>query len=216
MNCICKLKITSCFNFAIFHAIFHVFFNAINFLFTNKFFSHFIIRGRWHGEVMIYTFSEYKDEKEFREEVGVLSRLRHENLQLFMGAVMEPIPCIVTSMKKGLSLYEHIHDRKESLSIQTRISIARQVAQVVGYLHAKNIKLHKRLNSHNITLENKVKLCLIDQRVCCRCACSSCACSSCYKTPTQSISRMSLCQRFHEFCRFLMTEHNDNHALKYF
>lgn len=82
-----------------------------------------------------------------------------------MGAVLEPIPCIVTSMKKGPSLYEHIHVKKESICMNYRITIARQVAQAVGYLHAKNIILQKRLNSHNIILENKVKLCLIDQRI---------------------------------------------------
>lgn len=117
---------------------------------------------------MIYTFPQVKNESDldiFWQEVAVLSRLRHENLQLFMGAVLEPVPCIVTSMKKGPSLYEHIHIKKESISMLYRISIARQVAQAVGYLHAKNIILQKRLNSQNIILENKVKLCLIDQRV---------------------------------------------------
>lgn len=98
------------------------------------------------------------------QEVASLSKLRHENLQLFMGAVLEPVPCIVTGMKKGPSLYEKIHLRKESLSNTFKISIARQVSQAVGYLHAKGIIVHKRMNSHNVLLENKVKLCLIDQR----------------------------------------------------
>lgn len=99
------------------------------------------------------------------QEVASLSKLRHENLQLFMGAVLEPVPCIITGMKKGPSLYEKIHVQKEPLSHAFRISVARQVAQAVGYLHAKNIVVHKRMNSHNILLENKVKLCLIDQRI---------------------------------------------------
>jgi len=127
-----------------------------------------VCRGKWHGDVLIYAFPLCKEESDFDsfwQQVAALSRLRHENLQLFMGAVLEPVPCIVTSMNKGPSLYEQIHIKKESLSMAYRISVGRQVAQAVGYLHAKDIILQKRLNSHNIILETKVKLCLIDQRM---------------------------------------------------
>ena len=125
-------------------------------------------RGRWHGDVLIYTFPGCKESESqlelFWSEVALLSRLRHENLELFMGAVIEPIPCIVTSAKKGPSLYEKIHIRKEPLHLKDKMSIATQVAQAASYLHAKGIVLHRRLNSHNIFLESKVQLCLIDQR----------------------------------------------------
>ena len=127
-----------------------------------------MFRGRWHGDVLIYTFPTCKEEEDLEilwQEVASLSKLRHENLQLFMGAVLEPVPCIITGMKKGPSLYEKIHLKKESISNSVKISIARQVAQAVGYLHAKGMIVHKRMNSHNILLESKVKLCLIDQRI---------------------------------------------------
>ena len=39
--------------------------------------------------------------------------------------------------------------------------MARQVAQGMGYLHAKGIVLRK-LNSRNVYLDHKVKLCLMD------------------------------------------------------
>lgn len=115
---------------------------------------------------MIYTFPSCKEESDQEllfHQIAILSRLRHENLQLFMGAIIEPVPCIITSMKKGPTLYEKIHVANEFLSRTYKISIARQVAQAIGYLNAKNLNVSvSSINSHHIILENKVKLCLID------------------------------------------------------
>ena len=47
------------------------------------------------------------------------------------------------------------------MSMHSRVNIARQVAQGMGYLHAKGIVL-KKLNSKNVYLHPKVKICLID------------------------------------------------------
>ena len=135
--------------------------------------------GRWHGEVMIYTFPSCKEEEDLEilwQQVAIFSRLRHENLQLFMGAIVEPVPCIITSMKKGPTLYEKIHVANDFLSRTYKISIARQVTQAIGYLHAKNIAFsHTSINSHHIILENKVKLCLIDLTNTSSCPCVPCA-----------------------------------------
>lgn len=46
--------------------------------------------------------------------------------------------------------------------MRNRVSIGRQVAQAMGYLHAKGITAQV-LNSRNIYLEPKVKLSLLDQ-----------------------------------------------------
>ncbi|KAM7285367.1 hypothetical protein ISCGN_032310 [Ixodes scapularis] len=124
-----------------------------------------IYRGRWHGEVLIYTFRRSKEEEvsSFWEEVGKLSMIRHENIALFMGACAEPPQfAIITSMKKGPSLFEHIHIQKHHLSFHTRVNVARQIAQGMGYLHAKGI-VHKNLTSKNVVLESRVKVCLMDQ-----------------------------------------------------
>ena len=45
--------------------------------------------------------------------------------------------------------------------MHTRIHTIRQISQAMGYLHAKGIVMGK-LNSKNIYLEPKVKLCLMD------------------------------------------------------
>ncbi|CAN7941140.1 unnamed protein product [Ixodes hexagonus] len=124
-----------------------------------------IYRGRWHGEVLIYTFRRTKEEEvsNFWEEVGKLSMIRHENIALFMGACAEPPQfAIITSMKKGPSLFEHIHIKKHHLSFHTKVNVARQIAQGMGYLHAKGI-VHKNLSSRNVVLESRVKVCLMDQ-----------------------------------------------------
>ncbi|XP_075749410.1 uncharacterized protein LOC119186509 isoform X3 [Rhipicephalus microplus] len=124
-----------------------------------------VYRGRWHGEVLIYTFRHTKEQDvtKFWDEVGKLSMIRHENIALFMGACAEPPQyAIITSMKKGPSLFEHIHIKKHHLSFHTKVNIARQIVQGMGYLHAKGI-VHKSLTSKNVVLESRVKLCLMDQ-----------------------------------------------------
>ncbi|XP_022249006.1 kinase suppressor of Ras 1-like isoform X2 [Limulus polyphemus] len=124
-----------------------------------------IFRGRWHGEVLIYTVRQQKEAefRQFLDDVRQLSMIRHENVVLFMGACIEPPQlAVITSMRKGPLLFEHIHIKHHRLSFFTKISIARQIAQGMGYLHAKGI-IHKKLNSRNVILESRVKLCLMDQ-----------------------------------------------------
>ncbi|XP_064474500.1 kinase suppressor of Ras 2-like isoform X2 [Ornithodoros turicata] len=124
-----------------------------------------IYRGRWHGEVLIYTFNQSREEEvsEFWEDVSKLSLIRHENIALFMGACVEPPHlAIITSMKKGPSLFEHIHIKRHHLSSHTKVNVARQIAQGMGYLHAKGI-VHKNLTSKNVILESRVKVCIMDQ-----------------------------------------------------
>ncbi|XP_013784198.2 kinase suppressor of Ras B-like [Limulus polyphemus] len=124
-----------------------------------------IYRGRWHGEVLIYTFRQQRQTElcQFLDDVTQLSMIRHENVVLFMGACIDPPQlAVITSMRKGPLLFEHIHIKHHRLSFFTKISIARQIAQGLGYLHAKGI-IHKKLNSRNVILESRVKLCLMDQ-----------------------------------------------------
>lgn len=93
-----------------------------------------------------------------------------------MGACMNlPTLALVTSMCKGLTLYTHLHLRKDKFSMNKTVIIAQQISQVsvhlimklflhlyrhtllftqgMGYLHARGI-IHKDLKSKNIFLEN--------------------------------------------------------------
>ena len=70
-------------------------------------------------------------------------------------------PILYYSVRRGASLYEQVHINREKMGLHTRVHIVRQIAQGMGYLHAKGIVMDK-LNTKNVYLEPKVKLCLMD------------------------------------------------------
>ncbi|XP_011500487.1 PREDICTED: kinase suppressor of Ras 2 [Ceratosolen solmsi marchali] len=119
-----------------------------------------VYRGNWHGDVAIkvlnmdYYLDDDKTLEAFKLEVATFRKTRHENLVLFMGACMKPPRlAIVTSMSKGMTLYTHIHLRKDKFNMNKTTIIAQQISQGMGYLHARGI-VHKDLKSKNIFLEN--------------------------------------------------------------
>ncbi|XP_054706754.1 dual specificity protein kinase splB-like [Uloborus diversus] len=123
-----------------------------------------IYKGKWYGEVLIYTIRETCDRElnQFLDEVAQMGMIRHENIVLFMGACIEPQKlAVITSMRKGPTLFEYLHLKRHKLPFHSKHNIARQIAQGMGYLHAKDI-VHKKLNSKNIILECRVKLCIMD------------------------------------------------------
>lgn len=119
-----------------------------------------VYRGNWHGDVAIkvlnmdYYLDDDKTLEAFKLEVATFRKTRHENLVLFMGACMKPPRlAIVTSMSKGMTLYTHIHLRKDKFNMNKTTIIAQQISQGMGYLHARGI-VHKDLKSKNIFLDN--------------------------------------------------------------
>jgi len=94
-------------------------------------------RGNWHGDVAIrlLNMDQVGDEKvleSFKHEVATFRKTRHENLVLFMGACMNlPTLALVTSMCKGLTLYTHLHLRKDKFSMNKTVIIAQQISQVL-------------------------------------------------------------------------------------
>ncbi|XP_035708630.1 kinase suppressor of Ras 2 isoform X1 [Folsomia candida] len=117
-----------------------------------------VYRGNWHGDVAIKLLDMYLDNEktleQFRQEVATFRKTRHENLVLFMGACMKPPRlAIVTSMCKGMSLYTHVHLRKDKFNMNRIAAIAAQITQGMGYLHARGI-IHKDLKSKNIFIES--------------------------------------------------------------
>ncbi|XP_066997857.1 kinase suppressor of Ras 2 [Anabrus simplex] len=118
-----------------------------------------VYRGNWHGDVAIKVLNmDYLDDEKtleaFKSEVATFRKTRHENLVLFMGACMKlPRLAIVTSMCKGMTLYTHIHLRKDKFNMNKTTIVAQQISQGMGYLHARGI-VHKDLKSKNIFLEN--------------------------------------------------------------
>jgi len=117
-----------------------------------------VFKGKWHGCVAIKRLNNVLDDKRtieaFKQEVATFRKTRHENLVLFMGACMKPPHlAIVTSLCKGMTLYTHIHLRRDKFNLNRTILIAQQISQGMGYLHARGI-VHKDLKSKNIFYEN--------------------------------------------------------------
>lgn len=120
-----------------------------------------VYRAHWHGPVAVKTLNVKTPTpaqlQAFKNEVAMLKKTRHCNILLFMGCVSKPSLAIVTQWCEGNSLYKHIHLNETKFKMNTMIDIARQVAQGMDYLHAKNI-IHRDLKSSNIFLHEDLSV----------------------------------------------------------
>ncbi|MED6244461.1 Rik1-associated factor 1 [Ataeniobius toweri] len=114
-----------------------------------------VYKGKWHGDVAVKILKVTDPTPEqlqaFRNEVAVLRKTRHVNILLFMGYMTKDNLAIVTQWCEGSSLYKHIHVLETNFTMIQLIDIARQTAQGMDYLHAKNI-IHRDMKSNNIFL----------------------------------------------------------------
>ncbi|XP_034996539.1 serine/threonine-protein kinase A-Raf isoform X1 [Zootoca vivipara] len=114
-----------------------------------------VFRGRWYGDVAVKILKVTNPTSEqvqaFKNEMQVLRKTRHVNILLFMGFMTRPKFAIITQWCEGSSLYQHLHVQETPLEMVQRIDVARQTAQGMAYLHAKNI-IHRDLKSNNIFL----------------------------------------------------------------
>ncbi|XP_048346685.1 RAF proto-oncogene serine/threonine-protein kinase isoform X2 [Sphaerodactylus townsendi] len=114
-----------------------------------------VYKGKWHGDVAVKILKVIDPTPEqfqaFRNEVAVLRKTRHVNILLFMGYMTKDNLAIVTQWCEGSSLYKHLHVQETKFQMLQRIDIARQTAQGMDYLHAKNI-IHRDMKSNNIFL----------------------------------------------------------------
>ncbi|XP_040294498.1 serine/threonine-protein kinase A-Raf-like [Bufo bufo] len=113
-----------------------------------------VYKGKWHGDVAVKILKVINPTAEqiqaFKNEMQVLRKTRHVNILLFMGFMTNPY-AIITQWCEWSSLYRHLHVIKTRFDIFLLIDIARQTAQGMDYLHAKNI-IHRDLKSNNIFL----------------------------------------------------------------
>ncbi|CAM8982855.1 unnamed protein product [Rhodiola kirilowii] len=127
-----------------------------------------VFHGAWNGtEVAIKVFLEQdlnaENMKDFCNEISILSRLRHPNVILFLGACTKPPHLsMVTEYMDGGSLYNLIHlsGLKAKLSWRRRLKMLRDICRGLMCIHRMKI-VHSDIKSANC-LVNKhwvVKIC---------------------------------------------------------
>ncbi|CAN6243710.1 unnamed protein product [Urochloa humidicola] len=127
-----------------------------------------VFRGLWNGtDVAIKVFLEQdlttENMKDFCNEISILSRLRHPNVILFLGACMKPphLSLVTEYMEMG-SLYNLIHSKTQrtKLNWKRRLKMLRDICRGLMCMHRLKI-VHRDLKSANC-LVNKywtVKIC---------------------------------------------------------
>ncbi|OVA13621.1 Protein kinase domain [Macleaya cordata] len=127
-----------------------------------------VFRGIWNGtDVAIKVFLEQdltvENMEDFCNEISILSRLRHPNVILFLGACMNPrhLSFVTEYMEMG-SLYYLIHTsgQKKKLSWRRRLKMMCDICRGLMCIHRMKI-VHRDLKSANC-LVNKhwtVKIC---------------------------------------------------------
>ncbi|XP_010524066.1 PREDICTED: serine/threonine-protein kinase EDR1 isoform X2 [Tarenaya hassleriana] len=127
-----------------------------------------VFRGVWNGtEVAIKVFLEQdftaENMEDFCNEISILSRIRHPNVILFLGACTKPprLSLVTEYMEMG-SLYYLIHmsGQKKKLSWRRKLKMLRDICRGLMCMHRMKI-VHRDLKSANC-LVNKhwtVKLC---------------------------------------------------------
>nr|WIL03466.1 serine/threonine kinase [Cedratvirus plubellavi] len=118
-------------------------------------------KALWKGtEVAVKTILSSnlnKDaEKAFREEINVMTALRHPNVVLFMAACTKPPKmCIVMEFMSLGSLYDLLHNELiAELPFILKAKIAYQAAKGMHFLHSSGI-VHRDLKSLNLLLDSK-------------------------------------------------------------
>ncbi|KAK4276478.1 hypothetical protein QN277_014621 [Acacia crassicarpa] len=92
-------------------------------------------------------------QREFSQEVYILSKLCHKNVVKFLGASTKlPDLFIVTEYMCGGSLYEFLHTQKVVLTLPYLIKVAINVCEGMKYLHQNEI-IHRDLKAANLLMD---------------------------------------------------------------
>ncbi|XP_044953782.1 serine/threonine/tyrosine-protein kinase HT1-like [Hordeum vulgare subsp. vulgare] len=102
-------------------------------------------------------------EEQFNSEVSFLSRLRHPNVVQFVAACKRPpVYSIITEYMSQGTLRMYLHKKDPySLSTETVLRLALDVARGMEYLHAQGV-IHRDLKSHNLLLNDEMRVKVAD------------------------------------------------------
>ncbi|KAH9512436.1 Serine/threonine-protein kinase tnni3k [Bulinus truncatus] len=102
------------------------------------------------------SFGAKSDVDMFCREVAILAKLNSPYVINFIGACLDDPSqfAIVTHYVAGGSLFSLLHEQKRLIDVQSKLTIALDVAKGMEYLHNMPLPIiHRDLNSHNILLE---------------------------------------------------------------
>lgn len=97
---------------------------------------------------------EEKGVKQFFAEMDILSNARHDNIVRFLGGCVQPDNLCILFEFCPQSLYDLLRKTEQPLALEQILSLARQVALGIYYLHCcKPPVLHLDLKSANVLLD---------------------------------------------------------------
>ncbi|KAL6502023.1 hypothetical protein OROGR_027156 [Orobanche gracilis] len=119
-----------------------------------------VYRGEWNGtEVAVKKFMKQDISgdalEQFKCEIEIMLRLRHPNVVLLMGAVMQPPNMsILTEFLPRGSLYKLLHRPRTPIDEIRRIKMALDVAKGMNYLHSSHpVIVHRDLKTPNLLVD---------------------------------------------------------------
>ena len=103
---------------------------------------------------------------EVRNEVQMLSMLRHPKIVLLMGICSKTsnLAIVFENMSKGC-LFDVLHTTSTPVSMEQRLKIAHDVAGIFAFLHKSDV-VHRDLKSYNILLDDSFNIKLCDFGLC--------------------------------------------------
>eukprot|EP00698_Gefionella_okellyi_P017676 TRINITY_DN5210_c0_g2_i1.p1 TRINITY_DN5210_c0_g2~~TRINITY_DN5210_c0_g2_i1.p1 ORF type:complete len:453 (+),score=92.53 TRINITY_DN5210_c0_g2_i1:134-1360(+) len=118
-----------------------------------------VFKAKWHGARVavkqLYTHSSTQIEQLFATEVGIMSRLRHPNVVMLLGACTPPPAyCIVTEYVSRGNLADMLHDTAVDITWQRMLRFAADAARGMAHLHALGI-LHRDLKNGNLLVDDQ-------------------------------------------------------------